>query len=125
MVLFRAVIADRVFISQNLNLIDSKDFHCFSTKGVLEYEPLCDDFGPMKLSHVMQFIELLDAELAANSEKRIVYLVDTNRRELANAIFLLGSYMMLKEELSAGAVSSRFDWLDPSDIELFRDATFQ
>ena len=79
MILFRAVIADRVFISQNLNLIDSKNFHCFSTKGVLEYEPLCDDFGPMKLSHVMQFMELLDAELAANSEKRIVYLVDTNK----------------------------------------------
>jgi len=77
----------------------------------------------MKLASVIEFITLLEKELASHSSK-IVYCVEEGARNLTNAVFLLGAYLILMLDLSTDHVLGRFGWLDEGAIEAFRDATF-
>ena len=90
------VVHNRIFVSNDPNGASRTAFRRFWTKSVLEYEPFCDDFGPMRLSHVFRFIELLDDTLAKYSDEKIVYCVEPkDPRAFSNAIFLLGAYLQL------------------------------
>jgi cell division cycle 14 len=120
-------IFDRVCLAQNVGRISHTDeFRCFFPSATIQYHPFCDDFGPMKISSVIGFITLLEKELVSHSSK-IVYCVDEGVRNLTNAVFLLGAYLILMLDLPTDQVIqvlARFGWLDEGAIEAFRDATF-
>jgi cell division cycle 14 len=78
----------------------------------------------MNLSSVVSFIEQLEKELSLNPQAKIIYCVASGKRALTNASFLLGCYMMLKLNMSSREVSETFDWLDETNSEAYRDATF-
>jgi cell division cycle 14 len=118
------VISDRVFLAQNIPKPKGQGIRCFSTTGYLEYEPFCDDFGPMDISSVANFIDLLDHKLSEHPECKIVYCIDSGPRTLSNGIFLLGSYLIIKHDMDPDEVWELFDSLELSMIEPFRDATF-
>ncbi len=105
------VIPGTVYIAQNVDLSHDRTCHCFSTSGILEYHPVCNDFGPMSMSSGIRFIELLDNKIAAFPGKKIVYLVAPGKRQLANSVFLLGAYMTLKNGYAANGLRKRFAWL--------------
>jgi hypothetical protein len=67
----------------------------------LEYHPLCDDFRPMDMSLVVHFIEQLRDEIEFYPEATLIYNLGSDRRSLANNMFLLGAYLiiMLRKQL--------------------------
>ena len=69
-------------------------FKAFKPEESIRYEPLCDDFGPMNLVSITKFVNQLDKELEENPSSRLIYSVDDGQRNLTNAVFLLGSYMV-------------------------------
>ena len=118
-------VIDRVCIGQKIEKFPTtKRFKCFQPQQVLSYQPLCDDFGPMNMLSVVRFTQMLDHELQNYPSCKIVYCVDNGRRELTNAIFLLGAYQILKSNVTAEEVMPTFGWLQDDMIEFYRDATF-
>ena len=78
----------------------------------------------MNISSIARFIQMLDHELQENPACKIVYCVNIGRRELTNAVFLLGAYLILRlGEAAADAISS-FAWLNSEMVETYRDATY-
>ena len=78
----------------------------------------------MNISSIARFIQMLDHELQENPACKIVYCVNIGRRELTNAVFLLGAYLILRlGETAADAISS-FAWLNSEMVETYRDATY-
>ena len=119
------VVPDRIYIGQSLRDIAFDDtFRCLNLTQIVQYEPYCDDFGPINMSSTVDFIRLLDAELASYPAAIIIVCTDQSARELTNAAFLLGAYMIVKMDQSPGDVAISFRWLDPDSIESYRDATF-
>ena len=122
---FTHQVLDRVCIAQHIQPFGhTKKFRCFRPQSTITYIPFCDDFGPMNMACVSQFVILLDAELVHDTFSKIVYCVENGRRALTNAVFLLGAYMILKLKAPVEEVEDRFSWLDESAVEAFRDATF-
>jgi cell division cycle 14 len=120
---FAHEIFDRVCIAQNVKPFTStKRFRCFRPQTLLKYTPYCDDFGPMDMSSVTRFIELLDQELQDHPACTVMYCVDDGRRALTNAVFLLGAHMVLKLGMPVDAVCGRFEWVSEPMAEGFRDA---
>ena len=122
----RAALDDNIFIVQGEEsdcIPMANPFRMFQTPD-LEYFPFCDDFGPMNMSCVIRFIEKLDLELASFPDSKIVYLARPGPRHLTNAIFLLGSYCIVKLDHPLQDVIERFSWLEASAIQPYRDATY-
>ena len=101
-------------------------FHSFQNDSRLRYHPYCDDFGPMNMTSTIYFIKLLDeaiSKCAAMYINDIIYFVDSGRRALSNAVMLLGSYMILKHDVTPRQALERFAWIGRERLEDFRDAT--
>ena len=45
----------KLYVAQNTDCSLDQIFHCFSIDGILEYKPLLDEFGPLKLSSAIRF----------------------------------------------------------------------
>ena len=102
---FLVEVLDGVCIGQNIKTFASTmKFHCFRPQKLLKYHAFRDDFGPLNFSCVSRFIELLNDEKANHPECKIVYLVDAGSRELTNAAFLLGAYMLLQLSIKSECV---------------------
>ena len=125
LILDDAVSGVQIFIAQNGGQPDGI-FHTFQNDTALVYQPFCDDFGPMNLSSTIRFIRQLEeslSECALSSCSKLVYSVDTGRRPLSNAAALLGSYLILKKDMTPDQVAGRFAAIRPEMLEDFRDAT--
>ncbi len=125
--LIQPVFEDRVYIAQNIDLFPYGElFHQFKPDSEhMAYYPICDDFGPMNMSAIVEFITLLEQEMEAYPNSRIVYCVDDGARNLTNGVFLLGSYMLISLDMSADDVSDCFSWAEEDGLTLpYRDATF-
>ena len=96
---------EKLYIAQNIKGALDPIFHCFSTDAVLEYEPLVNEFGPMSLSHVIRFVEILDPQIDAHPGQKIVYYAGQGKKKLTNAVFLLGAYIILKHDDTSGILS--------------------
>jgi cell division cycle 14 len=112
-----------VFISQNRGFPGGTDYHCFFDNEIT-YFPYCDDFGPMNLAAVVDFIGSLDDAFAGSKSDSIVYCTKNGRRSLTNAAFLLGAYMMLKLGENPKDIQARFDEIPDYFFENYRDATY-
>ena len=122
---FHPVLGDTLYIAQDIDSLPSSDtFRVFKPDTSIHYHAFCDDFGPMNLAMIAQFIGQLDAELVDNPSSMIFYLVDEGKRELTNAVFLLGAYMVMRLEIAVDEVLDCFSWVDESLTENYRDATF-
>ena len=118
-------VTGRICIGQNIARFKStRKFRCFQPNERLSYSPYCDDFGPFNVSSISRFIEMLAHEVNMFPTLKIVYCVETGRRELTNAIFLLGAYMIIQLDMATTQVESAFDWVNANMIEDFRDASF-
>ena len=98
------------------------DFICFDAEEFI-YVPFCDDFGPMNLSDIFRFADLISKLQIQNVRTKLVYTPITAPRELTNAVFLVGCYLLLVWEYRPEVV-----WLKFSDLidrmEMYRDATY-
>ena len=120
-----STIKNRLYIAQNIDVGRlGRSFKLFSPKKSLQYRAFCDDFGPLNLSCVVDFVNTLELQLSSFPEFKIAFIVEKGRRNMTNAVFLLGSYMILKEDMTPTAVILSFGRLDPTLIEPYRDATF-
>ena len=125
MSVMRAVIDDRLYICQGVDILpEGERYQRFVPDKSIQYFPLCDDFGPMNLSCVVKFVCQLDNELENHPDCTFFYCVDEGRRSLTNAVFLLGSYMILRLDLTVKQVSASFSGLNETLLEPYRDATF-
>ena len=100
-------------------------FCFFDTDDEFTYTPFCDDFGPENLSHIMRFIDILQAHLNRSPARDVVYCVESSPRKVTNAAFLLGSFMVLQMHMTAADVWAAFSEVDPSLVLPYRDATFR
>ena len=117
-------ISSRVFFSQHLDIqAYGGSFRSFRLDDTIQYWPYCDDFGPMNLACVVHFIRSIDAELASFPTNNIIWCIDDGKRSLTNAVFLLGAYMILKQEKPASEAADRFSWIASDMLEPYRDAT--
>ena len=92
----------------------------------VQYSPFCDDFGPMSMSSTIRFIKQLESEIAAVSAgEKLMYVVDEGPRPLTNAIFLLGCYLVLMQDLHPNQVAERFTAIDWEQTEDYRDSTYE
>ena len=64
--LFHPVIGNRVYLAEHraTSYKNKCEYHFFNTDDVLVYVPFCDDFGPMNLSCVQRFVEILEQKIA-------------------------------------------------------------
>ena len=119
-----AAIHNRMYMAQHLSIKTfGGSFKCYRQNSSFKYGPFCDDFGPMNLACIVRFIESIDKELVSYPLNKIVWCIDEGRRNLTNAVFLLGAYMILKQGKLSGEVAARFSWIDEMMLEPFRDAS--
>ena len=119
------VLGDTLYIAQGIESLPTSDkFRIFKPDPSIHYHAFCDDFGPMNLAMTAQFITQLDAELADHPSSMFFYCVDEGKRELTNAVFLLGAYMIMRLEIPVDEVMDCFSWVDEKLTEDYRDATF-
>jgi hypothetical protein len=65
----------------------------------------------MNMACIVDFIRLIDSKLNDFPDRKLVLCVASGKRELTNAVFLLESYMILKQDKSSDAVDASFRWL--------------
>ncbi len=94
----------------------------FTAEDELAYTPFCDDFGPMNLDQSFRFYQLVEDRRAANPNKCLVFCIASDARTMTNAVFLLGTYLILSQRLSPHSVWDIFCPLS-SHMEMYRDAT--
>jgi cell division cycle 14 len=102
---------------------NTRFFSVISTENTA-YDAFCDDFGPMNLLSIVDFIQTLDQQVDAGISDTVVYVAKKGPRGLTNAVFLLGAYMLLKLDMSPNCIAERFADLDSNLIESYRDASF-
>ena len=116
--LHSAEINARAYFSQHLNIqAFGGSFRCFKLNDNIKYRPFCDDFGPMNLACIVRFIQSIDTELASFPSSKIIWCLDSGRRSLTNAVFLLGAYMIVKQAKAVHEIVGRFAWIDADMLE--------
>jgi cell division cycle 14 len=119
------VLSDKLYLAQGIDELPSSDaFRLFRPDETVQYFPLCDDFGPMNMACVTNFIVQLERERCQFPESRIFYCVDDGKRNLTNAAFLTGAYLLLQLDYRIEDVEDCFSWLTEDQHEEYRDATF-
>ena len=120
--------ATKVFIVQNSTQIPLGNCYAFREGPEIKYHRYCDDFGPFNMSSTIRFIQQLQDEIASAlmlSCHQLIYVVPDCARSLSNAVMLLGSYLIMNEDLTPAQVIERFDGINWEGMEDFRDPTYQ
>ena len=118
----------KVFIVQKSTHMPNGMVRSFQNAPGVHYQPYCDDFGPFNMAATLRFVQQLQDEIAAalaGSCNQLIYTVSDGARPLANAVTLLGSYLVLQEDLAPEEAVGRFAGVDWGRMEDFRDATHQ
>ena len=116
----------KVFIVQNGTHLPKGLVRSFQNAPGVQYKPFCDDFGPFNMAATLRFVRQLQDEIAAaltGACRQLLYKVSDGARPLANAVTLLGSYLVVQEDLTADQAVGRFAGVDWARMEDFRDAT--
>ena len=118
---------ERLYLAQSVEGLDSNgQFRIFQPKAAKSYQGYFDDFGPINMFGVVDFIRQLEKEqeLCCLKEKTIIFCAEMGSRNLTNAVFLLGAYAILKLDMTPRAVMASFDSLEPELLEPYRDAGY-
>ena len=94
---------------------------CISTEDEIVYRPFADDFGPLDLSSLNRFLNILRHSVKNRRGRTVIYNVNITPRSLTNAVFLLGSYMILEVGFTSTDVWDSFSTIEPM-LEMYRDA---
>jgi cell division cycle 14 len=94
---------------------------CLETFFMASYVPFSDDFGPMNLGTVHEFCENMIHKLNAYNKLAIIIQVSSNT-SFTNAVFLIGSYMIMHLDMNVSEVESAFAPLSHRILS-FRDVS--
>ncbi|EKX46344.1 hypothetical protein GUITHDRAFT_157774 [Guillardia theta CCMP2712] len=91
-----------------------------------KYAPFCADFGPYNLGTTHHFCDTVKRMLKnpENSRKQIVFCCGVETEDVTNAVYLLGSFLVLKMEASVLDVMHIFSALPRGVLRPYRDATW-
>ena len=119
------VVKEILYLAQTFNLEKAcgQPFHFFTAEDELMYTPFCDDFGPVNLEQVFRFYKLVENERNTHPDNRLVLVTDSHIRTMTNAVFLLGTYLILARNIGPNSLFDLFRPLLPH-LEMYRDATF-
>jgi len=78
-------------------ILERRDLFFFSTTFHEEYQPLCQDFGPVNLACIHLFCEELQEKMQDPrlQSRELVYYAEGDKTRRTNAAFLLGAYCVL------------------------------
>ena len=74
--------------------------HVFTSGEEFSYFPFCDDFGPMNLGQAFKFIDVIEEKKSTFPNHKLLYYCEQDQRSMTNAVFLLGSYLMIARQLT-------------------------
>ena len=80
----------------------------------IRYCMFFDDFGPMNLGMVHRFCDQIDEILCKPGNSRFVLTTSRNSRDLTNAVFLFGAYMIKQLSAPVNAVLNLLKFTLPS-----------
>ena len=106
--------------TRNTLIEQATSFKYFSIAGVLSYHAFYDDFGPMSLRNISLFCSILDEQLKQYQDRPIALKSHPDRRTMANSVFLIGSYMILRLGMDPDEVADRLGGVMPR-LAAFRD----
>ena len=121
---FQCILEGRLYLANHELKSSASEFRYFTIPDTMQYNALCDDFGPMNVSSVLRFIDLVEDEMEFYAQKKLVHLVPRGRRPFTNGAFLIGAYLILKHNVEPDEVIRKFDAANLDLLEPFRDATF-
>ncbi len=112
-----------VITSEDLRNDEEKpEYSYFALDENISYVGFADDFGPMNLASTYQFCQLLDSVLEQSPELPVAMMCLPDRRSLTNAVFLIGSYIIVKFDMGVESVLPLFAGV--SDLLLtYRDVS--
>jgi cell division cycle 14 len=114
-----------VYIHQQNDKLELEgDYRLFHSPKGTYYHGLCDDFGPVNMSSIIHFIKQLQEQFELHPTSKIVFCIEKGRRPLTNAVFLIGAFMILKLDMPVITVAEKFQWVNSSCTEAYRDATY-
>jgi cell division cycle 14 len=103
-----------VEVFEGFHLVASSDefndpaYHCFSVGEMFSYVGFCDDFGPMNLGTVYRFCKVVDCEIEMSNDKETALVTNLQPRDLTNAVFLVGCYMIMVMQARPDSVEEAF-----------------
>ena len=100
---------------------DAKAFALF-IDDLVKYDSFCEDFGPVNLGCTFRFCKTLREILVSDINLDVMVVSSQENRSLTNCVFLLGAYMIMILDLSAGVVYGRFESLH-KNLKTFRDVS--
>ena len=112
--MFAREVIDRVCIAQHIKrFATTKKFHFFQPQDIFTSSPL-------SLASIGRFCKLLDHELSAFPDLKIVLCAPPEKRARAAAVLLMGAYMLLRKTLvtTTDKVVACFHWLPLSSLDL-------
>ncbi|KAI6172009.1 Protein-tyrosine-phosphatase [Aphelenchoides besseyi] len=89
----------------------------------VHYHPFYDDFGPMNLAELYRACTLIKGLLRGNASRRVVICTDADDANRVNGAFLVASYMVIYEGLSADQAYLRVQRAEPPAFVGFTDAS--
>ena len=118
------MIDERIFLFQGsiMDCLKHKDeyglFHyVVNAPYVFTYE----QFNPPSISSVVDFIQEIQGRLQRDNKKLLMY-VEEGKKQLTNAVFLMGAYLILKHGLTTIEVQTKFGWLQSSQLDPYKQA---
>ncbi|VDO10889.1 unnamed protein product, partial [Haemonchus placei] len=88
----------------------------------VHYEPFYGDFGPLNLSVLYRFTRYLHGLVEAQRKRKIVVYTDDDDRNRVNGAYIMGSYLIIYQGVSADAAYLRLETAQPPKFIGFRDA---
>jgi cell division cycle 14 len=85
------------------------EFCYFNVDDRIDYIGFADDFGPMNLGSIYQYCSILNNVLADSCDKPIAMVCVSDRRSVTNAVFLIGSYLIMELNWKVETILALFD----------------
>lgn len=117
------IIQDRFYFTcSKAPLRDTISQHCFSTDTTLHYEPFFSDFGPLNLSCLFRFCQLLRSKLQSSKYKgkKIIYYCSNLPQNRANSTYLVGAFQVVYMKMTPIEAYNKFKSMEV--LMPFRDA---
>ena len=104
-----SVVFERVLLVDSENGLGETGALVLRVEDHVAYFSFCDDFGPMNLGNIFQFCNLVDEYLQQKEENLLAVIPSEGAQSLTNAVFLLGTYMIMRLDLDFVIVRERLE----------------
>ena len=100
----------------------SEEFEYVDIENLMPYTAFHDDFGPMNLASIFQFCRSVEHSMKRSPDTPIALKISSDLRAITNAVFLLGSFMILRLKFSIQSTYSAFESIWPLVLS-YRDVS--